>query len=230
MAEKKIVQDTADNAEVMIAKAKDFWERNSKTISIVLAVVVLGISGFFIYRNYVQKPKEEKATEAMFKAEEYYRMDSVNLALKGDGQYFGFLKVIDKYGGTEAGNLACYYAGVCYLKLDDNKNAIKYLKKFSTDSKPVKARLYKLLGDANGDSGNNSDAVDYYKKSAHVFEEDKAASAEALFLAAYMTDKVLKNSKEAIELYKELKEKYPTTAQGINADNYLAQLGVYNAN
>jgi len=230
MAEKKIVQDSADNAEVMIAKAKDFWERNSKAISVVLVVVVLGISGFFIYRNYVQKPKEEKATEAMFKAEEYYRMDSVNLALKGDGQYFGFLKVIDKYGGTEAGNLACYYAGVCYLKLDDNKNAIKYLKKFDTDSKPVKARLYKLLGDANGDSGNHKDAVDYYKKSAHVFEEDKAASAEALFLAAYMTDKVLKNSKEAIELYKEIKEKYPNTAQGINADNYLAQLGVYNAN
>lgn len=230
MAEKKIVQDTSDNAEVMIAKAKDFWERNSKTISVVLVVVVLGISGFFIYRNYVQKPREEKATEAMFKAEEYYRMDSVNLALRGDGQYFGFLKVIDKYGGTKAGNLACYYAGVCYLKLDDNKNAIKYLKKFSTDSKPVKARLYKLLGDANGDSGNHADAVDYYKKSAHVFEEDKAASAEALFLAAYMTDKVLKNSKDAIELYKEIKEKYPNTAQGINADNYLAQLGVYNAN
>lgn len=28
----------------------------------------------------------------MFKAEEYYRIDSVNLALNGDGQYDGFLK------------------------------------------------------------------------------------------------------------------------------------------
>ena len=230
MAEKKIVQDTADNAEVMIAKAKDFWEKNSKAISIVFAVVILGVSGYFIYKNYVQKPKEEKATEAMFKAEEYYRMDSVNLALRGDVQYMGFQKIIDNYGGTKAGNLACYYAGVCYLKLDDNKNAIKYLKKFSTDSKPVEARVYKLLGDANGDLGNHKDAVDYYKKAAHVFEEDKPNSAQALFLAAYMTDRVLKNSKEAIELYKELKEKYPTTAQGIDADNYLAQLGVYNVN
>ena len=230
MAEKKIVQDTADNAEVMIAKAKDFWERNSKVISIVLVVVVLGISGYFIYGTYVKKPKEEKAVEAMFKAEEYYRLDSVKLALHGDGVYSGFLKVIDNYGGTEAGNLACYYAGVCYLKMDDNKNAIKYLKKFSTDSKPVEARVYKLLGDASGDLGNHKDAIDYYKKAAHVFEEDKTNSAEALFLAAYMADRVLKNSKEAIELYKELKEKYPFTQQGIDADNYLAQLGVYNAN
>ena len=230
MAEKKIVQDTSDNAEVVIARAKDFWERNSKVITIVLAVVILGISGFFIYTTYVQKPKEEKATEAMFKAEEYYRMDSVNLALKGDGAYAGFLKVIDNYGSTDAGNLACFYAGVCYMKLNDNKNAIKYLKKFSTDSKPVEARVYKLLGDASGDMGNHKDAIDYYKKAAHIFEEDKANSAEALFLAAYMADRVLKNSKEAIELYKEVKEKYPFTQQGIDADNYLAQLGVYNAN
>jgi len=229
MAEKKIVQDS-DKAEIVIARAKDFWERNSKIISIIFAVIVLGGGGFLIYKNYVQKPKEEKATDAMFRAEEYFRMDSVNLALNGDGQSLGFLKVIDKYGGTDAGNLACYYAGVCYLKLDNNQNAVKYLKKFSTDSKPVKARVYKLLGDANGDMGHGSEAVDYYKKAAHTFEEDKDNSAEALFLAAYLTDRVLKNSKEAIELYKELKEKYPTTSQGVDADNYLAQLGVYNVN
>jgi len=229
MAEKKIVQE-ADKAEEVIAKAKDFWEKNSKSISIVIAVLVIAVGGYFIYSNYVQKPKEEKATDVMFRAEQYFRMDSVNLALRGDGQSYGFLKVIDSYGGTDAGNLACFYAGVCYIKLDDNQNAIKYLKKFSTSSKPVKARVYKLLGDASGDLGKSADAVDYYKKSAHTFEEDKDNSAEALFLAAYLTDRVLKNSKEAIELYKELKEKYPNTAQGVDADNYLAQLGVYNVN
>ena len=88
MADKKLVQE-GDKAELVIAKAKDFWERNSKVISIVFAVVILGVGGYFIYKNYVQKPKEEKAVDAMFKAEEYYRMDSVNLALKGDGQISG---------------------------------------------------------------------------------------------------------------------------------------------
>jgi tetratricopeptide (TPR) repeat protein len=215
---------------MVIAKAKDFWERNSKVISIIFAVIVLGGGGYLIYNNYVQKPKEEKATDAMFRAEEYFRVDSFNLALRGDGQSLGFLKVIERYGGTDAGNLACFYAGACCVKLDDNPNAIKYLKKFSTDSKPIKARAYKLLGDANADMGRGAEAVDYYKKAAHTFEEDKENSAEALFLAAYMTDRVLKNSKEAIVLYKELKEKYPTTNHGVDADNYLAQLGVYNVN
>jgi tetratricopeptide (TPR) repeat protein len=229
MADKKFGNE-GDSAEIIMIKAKDFWERNSKIISIAFVVVVLGVGGYFGYKNFIQKPNEEKAVDVLYKAEEYYRMDSVNLALKGDGQYLGFLKVIDKYGGTDAGNLACYYAGVCYVKLDDNANAIKYLKKFSTDSKPVKARVYKLLGDASGDLGKSADAVDYYKKSAHTFEDDEVNSSEALFLAAYLTDRVLKNPKDAIELYKELKEKFPKSEKSVDADNYLAQLGVYNVN
>jgi hypothetical protein len=39
---------------------------------------------------------------------------------------------------------------------------------------------------------------------------------------------VMKNTKQAIELFKELKEKFPKTQQGSQADGYLAQLGVYN--
>ena len=229
MADKNLVHE-GDNAELVIAKAKDFWVRNSKIISITCVVVVLGVAGYFIYTNYIQKPKEVQSVDLMYKAEAYYRMDSANLALKGDGQYKGFLKIIDEYGGTEAGNLACYYAGVCYVKLDDNQNAIKYLKKFKTTSKPVQARVYKLLGDASGDLGKTADAVDYYKKAAHAFEDDKDESAEALFLAGYLTDRVLKNQKEAIELYKELKEKFPKSPRGAEVDNYLAQLGEYNVN
>lgn len=64
----------------------------------------------------------------MFRAEEYYRLDSVNLALNGDGQNLGFVKIVDKFGGTKAGKLASFYAGSCYLKLNDYEKAVKYLK------------------------------------------------------------------------------------------------------
>ena len=229
MSEKKNVME-AESGDIAIAKAKDFWTRNSKPILIVGTALVLLVGGYWGYKNLVQKPKEEKAADALFKAEDYYRKDSVNAALNGDGQSMGFLKIISKYGGTDAGNLAHFYAGSCYIKLNDNANAIKYLKDFSTDAKQIQQRAYKLLGDASADLGKNEDALDYYKKAARHFEEDQANSAEALFMAAYLADKVIKNPKEAIALYKELKEKYPRTQQGFDADNYLAQLGVYNVN
>jgi tetratricopeptide (TPR) repeat protein len=220
---------TGITEEVIIAKAKDFWDKYSKPIMIVCVALLVLIGGYYGYQNFIKKPKEEKAADAIFKAEEYYRLDSVNLALNGDGQYPGFLSVMSKYSGTDAANLASFYAGSCYLKLGDDANAVKYLKKFSSSAKQIQARAYKLLGDAYADMGKNADALDYYKKAAHHFTEDQANSAEALFMAAYLADKVMKDSKEAISLYKELKEKYPATQQGIDADKYLAQLGVYDA-
>lgn len=228
MADKKQVQG-ADHDELVVAKAKDFWAKYNRPIIIVCSVIILAFGGFYVYNNYVKGPKEAKAADAMFKAEEYYRMDSVNLALNGDGQYDGFLRIIKKYSGTDAANLANFYTGSCYIKLNDNENAVKYLKKFSTSSKPIQARSYKLLADAYADLGKNADALDYYKKAARHFEADKTSSAEALFMAAYFADRMMKKPKDAIALYKELKQKYPNTEQGREADNYLAQLGVYNA-
>lgn len=226
MADKKNVQDKNVD-EVVIAKAKDFWTRYGKITTIASVLVILIAGGWYVYRNYVKKPREEKAVEAMFKAEDYYRKDSVTKALNGDGQYWGFLKVIDKYGGTKAGKLANFYAGSCYIKLNENEKAIKYLKKFSTSSKPTQARAYKLLADAYGDMGNNKEAVDYYKKAAYEFEKEESFAAECLFMAAYLSQKGLNDTKSAIALYKELKEKYPRSQQGFDADNYLAQMGVY---
>ena len=84
------------------------------------------------------------------------------------------------------------------------------------------------MADAYADQGKNKDALDYYKKAAHHFIEDEENSSEALFLAAYLAQTKLNNNKEAIELFKELKEKFPTTQRGAEADKYLARLGVYN--
>ncbi len=229
MADKKNVDESMHD-EIVIAKAKDFWTRYSKPIMIACAVIIIGVGGWYVYQNFFKKPKEEKAVEAMFKAEEYYRIDSVNLALNGDGQYDGFLKIISKYGGTDAANLANYYAGSCYIKLNENEKAIKHLKKFSTGSKSVQARAYKLIGDAYADMGKNADALNYYKKAGRHYEKDEINSAEYLYFAAYLADRVMKDTKEAIALYKEIKEKFPKSNQASDADKYLAQLGVYNVN
>src|SRR3989337_1835329 len=95
MSENKNVQEVGTGEEV-IAKAKDFWTKYSKLILGVGTALILLVGGFFAYKNLFQQPKEEKAAEAMFKAEDYYRKDSVNLALNGDGQYLGFLKLLSK--------------------------------------------------------------------------------------------------------------------------------------
>lgn len=228
MAEVKSARPATTEHEAVIDRARDFWGRSGKTISIVLGAAILLVGGFLLYKNFVSEPKEQKAADAIFKAQEYYGKDSMDKALNGDGQFLGFEKVISQYGGTKAGELAKFYAGSIYLKKGSFDKAIKYLKDFSTDAPQVKARAYKLLGDAYADQNKGKDAIDYYKKAASTFEEDDAAASEALFLAGYLADKVLNDKSQAIDLYKQVKTKYAQTQWGFEADKYLAQNGVTN--
>ena len=227
MAEVKDARPRTDS-EAVVDRAKDFWSRFGKTISIALGAVILVVGGFLIYKNFVQGPKEKKAADAIFRAEQFYAQDSLDKALNGEGAVLGLEKVISQYGGTEAGNRAKFMAGSIYVKKGSFDKAINYLKDFTTDAPQVQARAYKLLGDAYSEKGNGKEAFDYYKKAARHFEDDDMAASEALFLAAYLSDKVLNDKNGAIELYKEVKTKYGQTQWAFEAEKYLAVNGVYN--
>ena len=209
----------------VVLKAKNFWSQNQKPLLTVLIVIVVLIAGWFGYKNYIVAPKEEQAENALWKAEQYFRQDSLKLALNGDKFNRGFIYVINNYGSTKAGNLAKYYAGLCYLRTSDFNKAVQYLKDFSTSAKQIQMMAYGALGDAYSELNKNDDAINYYKKAANEFTDDATMSSEYLFRAALKLEVLGKNS-EALELYKELKEKYPNTDRGFAADKYIYRLSI----
>jgi len=210
-----------------VAEFQNAWDKYGKTASYVLLVIVLIVGGFIAYRNLISEPKERQAAEAMFRAEEYYRLDSARLALNGDNINAGFLKVISRYGGTKAGKLANFYAGSCYLKLGDFNNAVKYLKDFSTPVKQLQERTYGLLGDAYSEQGKKEEAAEQYKKAGTYDETDELFSPEYLFRSGFLYENMGK-TQDAIAMYKLIKDKYPTSQRGADIDKYLARLGVIN--
>lgn len=228
MAEvKHQVHHKSENDQI-IERAKDFWAKYGKITTIIAATIIISGGGYLAYKYMVVEPKEKKAVEAIWRAQDYFSQDSLNKAMKGDGQSAGFEKIASQYKGTDAGELANYYAGAIALKQGDNNKAIKYLKAVSTDARQVQARAYKLLGDAYANAGKNADALSSYKKAANEFQKDKMNSSDYLLMAAYFADKVMNDKKQAEELYKEIKKKYPNSQASDDADKYLAQLGVYN--
>ena len=213
--------ETNETLEVV----KGFWERYSKAIIGISAAVILIVGGWMLYKNMVVAPKEERAAEAMYKAEQYFKDDSLKLALNGDGQNKGFLYILKNYDGTKAANLSHFYAGVIYLRTGDFNNAVKHLKDFSTDAKQIQMIAYGRLGDAYSELGKKEDAVDNYKKAARYFPVDEFNSSEFLFRAGYLLESMGKND-DALAMYKELKEKFPKTEKGFAVDKYIYRLSI----
>lgn len=221
MAEQKVHEVAA--ADEVTDVAKNFWEKYKNTIIGISAAIILIAGGWLLYKNLIQKPKEERAAEAMFKAEEFFRNDSLTLALDGDGQNKGFLYVIKNFDGTKAANIAHFYAGIIYLRTNDFNNAVKHLKDFTTGSKQIQMLAYGRLADAYSEQGKKDEAVDNYKKAGNYFAEDESNSSEFLFRAAYLLESMGKN-KEAVDIYKEIKEKFPRTEKGFSIDKYIYRL------
>jgi tetratricopeptide (TPR) repeat protein len=209
----------------VVLKAKSFFTQYQKPLLTILIVLIVLIGGWVGYKKFIVAPKEEAAENAMWKAEQYFRTDSLKLALDGDKFNRGFTYIISNYGSTKTGNLAKYYAGVCYLRLGNFNKAVDNLKDFSTSAKQIQMMAYGALGDAYSELNKNNEAIDFYKKAGNEFSDDATMSSEYLFRAALKSEVLGKNS-EALELYKELKEKYPNTERGFSADKYIYRLSI----
>src|SRR5579875_3527418 len=89
-----------------------FYLQQARIINIVGVVIILLVGGYFGYKYLYLAPRNKRAASMIFKAQQYFGMDSLQKALNGDGNNYGFLQVIRRYGDTKVGHLAKYYAGV----------------------------------------------------------------------------------------------------------------------
>ena len=106
-----IIEDDSATAEVFNTldqganKAEMWVAKNQKYIFGVIGLIALGVLGYLAYQTYVQQPKEAKAMNEMFQAQNYWEQamtatdnDSLfNLALKGGNGQYGFEEIITKY-------------------------------------------------------------------------------------------------------------------------------------
>ena len=155
-----------ESIETSLSNAELFIEKNQKVIIILLAVVAVAVFAFFGVKKFYVDPREANAQDAIFRAEQYFEKDNFNSALNGDGNYLGFIDVINEFGGTKTANLAKYYAGICYLNTGDFNNAISYLKEYKGKDVIISSMALGALGDANLELGNTAEAAKYYESAA----------------------------------------------------------------
>lgn len=219
MAKKEEKEVIVDVGEVY-SKSEEFVNDNANNIMLVVGGLVIIVCLFVGYDRFYAGPLEEEAATDMFQAEQYFGKDSFNLALNGDGNSSGFLDIIDEYGSTDAGNLANYYAGICYLKMKSYDEAIEYLEDYS-GSGILEPTALGALGDAYAESGDLDKALSKYESAAKAYENE-FTSPIFLFKAGLAAEQ-LGEYEKAVRHYSRLKEDYANTNEGRNAAKYLAR-------
>ena len=205
--------------EEAFSKTEQFIERNQKIILIVVGALVIVVLGFFGFRRFYLAPREKEAQGQMFMAEKYFEMDSINKALNGDGNYLGFLDIIDQYGITKSANLAQYYTGICFLKKGEFEKAIEHLKKFSSKDEFVGPMATGGIGDAYMELGQKDKALEYYLKASKQQVNDLTTPLY-LMRAAFVYEDQGKFDK-AVELYEKIQKEHVKSNEARDIDKYI---------
>src|SRR4029078_4073554 len=164
MAEQKVAPP--QNIEERLNNFEHWANENRKVLTYVVGGLFAVVAAYFGFTKLYLGPRSTEANNQIFMAQKWFGMDSLNLALNGDGNFPGFLTIKDDYKWTDAANLAHYYTGVIYLKQGKFQDAIDELKDFKGKDKMVTDMAYGAIGDAYSELGKMDDAIDYYKKAA----------------------------------------------------------------
>ncbi len=211
-----------ESVENVLSRSEQFIEKNQKLLTTIVLVILIIVAGYLAFNRYYLDPLEKEAQGQMFRAEQYFAQDSFNLALNGDGNYLGFLDIIDEYGITKSANLAHYYVGISYLKTAQYQQAIDYLKDFSVNDKILEPQKLGAIGDAYMEMGEVDEALDYYNEA--IKEDDNQFTTPLYMSKAAFAFEQKGEYDEAIELYESIKLDYPNSSQSEEADKSIARL------
>jgi tetratricopeptide (TPR) repeat protein len=210
------------------SKAEEFVAKNQNIILSVLGAIALVTVGYLLYAKFISGPKQEEAAGDMFQAQQYFKKavegvasDSLyKLALNGGEGKQGFLDIIKTHSGTDAENLAQYYAGMCYLNTKQYQKAIDYLSQFETKEVMTNAMALGAIGDANAELKKPEAALEYYVK---AFESNKNDLTTPRFLLkAGQTAFTSGKKADALKYFTDLKENFEATPEAQNIDALIA--------
>ncbi|MGY6647286.1 hypothetical protein [Wenyingzhuangia sp. IMCC45574] len=209
-------------------KSEKWIENNSKVLFIGLIAVVAVIFGYMGYKQFVVAPQEKEAANALaFAKQEFTKATKAEdtslytVALEGAEGKYGLTDVAKNFGGTDAGNLAKYYAGISHLKLEQYDEAINYLKDVNVSDAVLNTVIKGSIGDAYLAKGNTQEALSYFSDAAKA--TTNSAVAPVYLLKAGKVALELKDYGTAENFFSTIKADFPKSSQANDIDKFLNQ-------
>ena len=213
-------EDNIDLGE-KLSQAEHYVSDNRKSLSIIGGAIIAVLAIYFGYRQFIVKPQEENAQKEMYAAERYFGEDSVNMAIKGDGSFPGFVEIAENYGSSQSGNLAHYYLGISYLRKGEYEKAIESLKAYDAEDDITGALALGGIANANWELGRTDEALSFFKKAA---DWDKNNFTRPLFLKKEaLVYEANKDYKSSLSIYQEIKKDFPNSTEARDINKYIGR-------
>lgn len=226
--EKSTTAEVFSTLDESASRSEQWVARNQNYILGVIGIIAVAVLGYLAYNQFVQKPKEESASNELFYPQQYFdqalnstvERDSLyNLALNGAEGKYGFLDIIEEYKGTKAANLAQYSAGMAFLNMQQYEEAIRYLEGFSSDDIILGALAKGGIGDAFIQLGQPEDALSFYER---AFDHDNNNFTTPKFLyKAGITALELDDKAKALQYFQRIKEEYSESEEAASIDVFI---------
>jgi tetratricopeptide (TPR) repeat protein len=224
--EEKIIISAKKGHKKVIKRNGKPYSRFSEHIGFLPLVIISPTDRDLGFQNFIQEPKESEAMNEMFQAQSYYEQaliastkDSLfTLSLNGGNGKFGFLDIIDNYSGTNAANLASYYAGIAYLNTGNYQEAIEHLDNFKSDDANVAPIAKGAIGDAFAQLDQQEDALKYYESAASMSSSE--LTSPRFLLKAGITAIGLGKSDVALKHFNTIIDNYPNSPEATKAILY----------
>ena len=217
--EKQIEEKNTEMGNV-ITRSEEFIQKNQKTLIIIVVAILLVVLAIFGLRKWYFQPREVRAAEEMFAAEQWFDQGDFEKALNGDDTFRGFLSVIDNYGCTKAGRLAKYYAGASYLHMGNYDEVIHWLKKYNGKDTFTRPLAKMMMGDAYMEKGEPAEAAKFYTTAASL--NDNYVTAPTALFKAGMAYLMLNDNVKALDCFQQVKKNYPESTEWSEIDKYIA--------
>ena len=229
IANKKKKTEPDIEVDEILSRSEQFIEKNRNSLIYGIAGIAVLVAIILAYNYMYIQPLGEKAEKSIFRGQQYFERDSFALALYGNGyDYDGFEAIVSQYGRTKTGNLAKAYAGICYYKLGDPHSAIKTLKSYKSGDDNLGPRVTGLLGDSYISIGDTKEGIKYFEKAASKAND---VNLSPIYLKkAGIAYESLKQYKDAIRVYKMIKDQYGQSTEAGEIDKYIFRAEQFSQN
>lgn len=210
-----------DRVVTMSARAIDFYEDNRNLVyGVIAAIVVIALLAIGLAWNSARK--NDEALERMATAVQRYEAGEYQAALDGDISFMGLLDIADEYGGTDAGNLATFYAADALFRVGDMERSLEYFRDYDKEADYLGASAFAGEAAIHELRDEFSRAGDLYMRAANVFESE-ITSPDYLMKAARAYERGGEMD-DAVNAYEQIKEDYPDSQAASGVDFHLARL------